>query len=399
MIESNKENKLIFFTEARVCFNLEDENYYGQSGFSAKIINRYLQVFDKIILVCRVENKEKVKSNDLSRINNAKISIYALPSYVGMQQYFRVKRVTKKLIRSLILSNIDDTTSFLCRMPGNIGNIACSNLIKLNVSYGMEVVGDPWEVFAKESIKHPFRILLRIWFTNTLKYNVKNAKSVLYVTEKILQKRYPANKDAYVTNASNVSLDFPLATNSKSIIKKNKYNIISIGSLDQLYKGPDILLKSLSICIKRGADINLIWLGDGKYRNQMIDLSKKLEIDTHVKFIGNVQTAKVLNFLKTADLYVSTTKTEGLPRAIIEAMSQALPCIGTNVGGIPELLDQNVLIEKNNVPMTASKILLLLNNSSFYEKQSKINLEKSKKYIPEVLNEKRIGFYKSMLNS
>jgi glycosyltransferase involved in cell wall biosynthesis len=56
-----------------------------------------------------------------------------------------------------------------------------------------------------------------------------------------------------------------------------------------------------------------------------------------------------LSWLDKIDLYIQPSVTEGLPRALIEAMSRACPSIGSMVGGIPELLDSKYLFHKKNV--------------------------------------------------
>jgi len=74
-------------------------------------------------------------------------------------------------------------------------------------------------------------------------------------------------------------------------------------------------------------------------------------------------------------------------------MARALPCIGTNVGGIPELLDSSVLVETESPEAIAEKIEYFLNNNDFVESQSKINLENANDYSFDKLDSKRKEFY------
>ena len=80
-------------------------------------------------------------------------------------------------------------------------------------------------------------------------------------------------------------------------------------------------------------------------------------------------------------------------------MAMGLPCIGTNVGGIPELLEQDVLVEKNNAEKLALKISSILQDESFYNKQSKRNLEETQQYLQENLDKKRVEFYEYLKNN
>jgi len=82
-----------------------------------------------------------------------------------------------------------------------------------------------------------------------------------------------------------------------------------------------------------------------------------------------------------------------LPRAIIEAMAKALPVIGSNVGGIPELIDENSIIEPNDENALASKIIQYMDDEEMYEKASFRNLQEAAKYEDSILTGTRNRFY------
>lgn len=84
-----------------------------------------------------------------------------------------------------------------------------------------------------------------------------------------------------------------------------------------------------------------LWIaGDGPERPMLTELSSKLGLQDRVRFLGARTDVPAL--MSAADGFVMTSITEGLPMALIEAMSHGLPCIATAVGGIPELLGDGV---------------------------------------------------------
>ena len=94
-----------------------------------------------------------------------------------------------------------------------------------------------------------------------------------------MQKKYPALNAYFITGASDVMLkENELLDKPKLKREKEPYQIISIGTLDQMYKAPDIVLKAIKQLRDKGMDCRLTWLGGGKYLNEMKLLSKSLKL-------------------------------------------------------------------------------------------------------------------------
>ena len=248
-------------------------------------------------------------------------------------------------------------------------------------------MGDPWDVFAPGAVRHPFRFFFRYRGTYDLKRTVVCATAALYVTENQLQKRYPVDNSVFSISASDVQISSRnLPSSEKVLYKKEKYNLLSVGSLEQMYKAPDVVLEALALLKDRGVYCRLTWLGEGKNKGEMQKLASALHITNDVNFKGNVSREEVDEELKNSDLFLLVSRTEGLPR------------IGTQVGGIPELLDKQMLIRAGDSLALANKIEFLLTHIDMANKEANRNYEFAKNYYDSVLQQRRESFYQYLIS-
>lgn len=382
---------LIFVTEARFVRN-GDGRVYSLGSYTGSLWERYLVYFDRIIVFARISDEpgrvfEAGHASDVCRV-----SFVPLPYYVGGRAFLEKKRE----IHEIMNRHFREGCVYILRVPGAIGAIASSVLHKKSIPYAVEVVGDPWDVYAPGgSLKHPLKPFLRLYGRFSLKKVVKRASAAMYVTRYYLQKRYPVSPGVYTVGISDVILkEDRIAERSKPFNPALPIRILSIGMLSQMYKSPDVVIKAIKMLNEKGIDCHLTWLGDGIYREPMIEYAKKWAIGDKVRFVGNIPAGEaVRHYLQHADIFVLASQTEGLPRALVEAMAAGLPCVATSVGGIPELLDKDWLIPPGDVPALAKKIEWAVRTPGIMAQQVKNNLRKVKDYTGVVLAEKRADFY------
>jgi glycosyltransferase involved in cell wall biosynthesis len=132
-------------------------------------------------------------------------------------------------------------------------------------------------------------------------------------------------------------------------------------------------------------------VGDGQFRAELEELARKLRVNT--LFLGTLPRAEVLEVLDQADLFVLASKTEGLPRALIEAMARGLPCIATAVGGVPELLPREHLVEPNSASALADAIAGVLGDVKGLQHAAEYNWRTAREYHEDVLAAERRRFY------
>jgi glycosyltransferase involved in cell wall biosynthesis len=172
-----------------------------------------------------------------------------------------------------------------------------------------------------------------------------------------------------------------------------------VGSLEHFHKAPDVLLHAFAKCVNAGQNLTLRLIGGGRRRVDLEALAAQLDCRDRITFAGQLPPTAIAAELDRADLFVLPSRHEGLPRAMIEAMARALPCIGSDVAGLPELLPSSAIVPSGSVDALASKLRAVTSDPAWMTRMSARNLNEAKAYRAAVLQERRVGFYRRVRES
>jgi glycosyltransferase involved in cell wall biosynthesis len=352
---------------------------------------RYLSEFDTVTVVGRLFDSE---DHGAKPVTGKNAYFKAIPGYVGPKQF--VKRLPQTL-KTLWNIDLKDTVVFL-RTPGTIPFIFSIILVLKQKKFVVEVVADPHDQLSKGAVVHPIRAFFQKLYTSFLKWQCHKAIGAAYVTRYSLQKRYPPRSEINTHYTSlNLGNDWFVSEPRKYSEKLNTINLINVGMMVQLYKAQDVILDAVKILISKGINCHISFMGDGEYKGKLQKMAEELGITSNVTFLGKISDREqIKELLDNADIFVLPSRQEGLPRAMIEAMSRALPCVGTNVGGIAELIDEECIIDINNAITLAECITMLANSPEKLAKHSSKNLSVSKDYKGTVVQARRENFYRAV---
>ena len=365
---------------------------------------RYLGVFSSVLVVSRVRAVATIP-DDWNKATGPGVEFCAVPDYYGPWEYLRVRGKVASVLRDAIKRS----NAYILRLPGMLGTLVWKNLPK-GTPYGVEVVMDPWDAFAPGSVKSLGRSFFRQQWTRNLKKQCRQAVAASYVTEYALQQRYPPNDDAFTTHYSSVDLDssFIISDPGKrladieTIPKRLQGNgspvrLGFIGSFSQGHKRPDLHIRALSKCVVQGANVLLEMIGDGFMVSNMKNLARRLGVAERVIFRGRIPGGKpIFDAIDTFDLLLNATATEGLPRVVIEAMARGCPCIGSDVGGISELIQDGFLVPPLNPTALADKIIEVLKDPKRMADVVSHSINHARQYCRDALQPRRRAFYQAL---
>lgn len=186
------------------------------------------------------------------------------------------------------------------------------------------------------------------------------------------------NKLVRIYNSFNFDEIYRLADEEIEKELEGKY-ILAIGRLDESTKDFTSLIKAYNI-IKNEIDEKLYIIGDGNDKEKLESLVKELKLEENVKLLGFRKNP--YPYIKNTTLFVHSSRSEGLPTVIIEAMILKKMIIATDCPtGPKEILDDGkngILIEIGNVNKMAENIKKVLINKEI-QKDYLINTEKKLK--------------------
>ncbi|MFA5894321.1 MAG: glycosyltransferase [Candidatus Shapirobacteria bacterium] len=164
----------------------------------------------------------------------------------------------------------------------------------------------------------------------------------------------------------------------------NKFIVSFIGRLSE-EKGPDIFIK-IADKLRSNKKLFFVLAGPGPEFAKCQDLIDKLKLNNKILLTGMVHPGA---FLNASDVLVLTSRVDGRPNTVLEALSMGKPVISSSVGGLPTIItngSNGYLCESENIDEFAGKISLLSNSKKLYKKIADNCLKYSHKYLDDSKN-------------
>ncbi|MDD5659096.1 MAG: N-acetyl-alpha-D-glucosaminyl L-malate synthase BshA [Actinomycetota bacterium] len=184
--------------------------------------------------------------------------------------------------------------------------------------------------------------------------------------------------------------------NKIGLVKKNESAIIHVSNFRPVKKIKNII--EVFYKVRKEIDCKLILVGEGPEAAFAKETVKQLGLSSKVFFLGRKD--NVAPLLNCADLYLLPSKSESFGVSALEALSCGVPVIGTNVGGLKEVVADGVcgyLFDPDDIDSMAKASIDILSNKSLFEKLSAGARETALKFDSNVIIPKYIDYYKKIM--
>lgn len=212
------------------------------------------------------------------------------------------------------------------------------------------------------------------------------------ICDRLISLGYPAQRIVALSNGVDISRFRPAQREGQKPV------IIFVGRL-VTEKGVLNLLTAIDRLRKQFPDIKLNLVGIGSDEENLKQMSFNLGLDDCVRFCGRIE--DVTDSLRNSDIYVQPSLNEGLPNSLLEAMATGLPVVVTRIGGMPDVVVNEVegfVVSPGNVDELVLAIGKLLDDENLRRKmgaegRARILREFSFEYVTD----KYINYYKALL--
>lgn len=176
--------------------------------------------------------------------------------------------------------------------------------------------------------------------------------------------RLPATEIECVYNGVDTTL-FKKTTETQG----RPFTFVSVGTLYHI-KNHELLIDAFRIVFEKYNCARLVIVGDGELREVLEAKVEGYGLKSNIQFVGN-QT-DVVKYLSDSDVYCCTSKVEGLPIAVLEAMACSLPIITTPAGGVVDIINDGVngFIVEADASIYAQRMIELIYNDKQRESMS-----------------------------
>jgi glycosyltransferase involved in cell wall biosynthesis len=377
----------LLFVHDHVFFR-ENESFYSDK-LPYPVWSRYLSHFSSLTIFSRYTDDCNIDPH-IPLSSGEHVSFVTAENISNLRSFFGPRQKEFHKLEAMI--GVSDAV--VARLPSQFGIAAVYLAKKLNKPVLVEVVSCAWDSLwnyggVKAKMFAPFLYL-------KMRQAISLSDSALYVSSSFLQKRYPCSGS--VIGVSDVEIPYPdrhviLNRIMNISTKKGKYKIGLVGSLKTRYKGVDIAIKAMANLINSGFDVSLHVLGGGNSLPYK-ELARRLGVEEFIFFEGVLTPGDpVLRWLDAKDIYIQPSLVEGMPRAVLEAMSRGLPTVASRVGGIPEVLSSDMLVKPGDDKGLSDKISRIISDADLQKAQAMLNFEVARRFSKDDLDQKRDLFF------
>ena len=320
----------------------KNDKYFTLSPFNT-FFSAFLHYFDYVSMALPFLGDKIQIKNGIAMPED--IEIVELPGFKGVIDFIRKSIwILPKLI-PVLHKEIKKSDAVMVMHDDFLGLITLLQARKQKKPHLLFLGGNQVEVVRNKytGLKRWGAIYLAHLFEKIDQYWMDHGLTVLVTGREMIERLLAPERYIYPYFTSLIS-DEDIIYRKPRDISSNSTNILYAGFLTE-NKGVHILLEAFARFREKyhTPDIKLHLAGDGYFRPKLEEICQQLKITENVIFYGFIgDKEKLKQLFREADMFVLPSKSEGIPKVLLEAMAYGVPILTTNVGGIPDIIEDGV---------------------------------------------------------
>lgn len=396
--------------------------FNDQNGCTYKDLKEFDELKYDNKLLFTSKNYEELKSNIFIRkyknSKNIKEDYYSCYKYIDLISYINKKVFRKKILHIIptynysgaenvsitIINSLKYKYDFdYCSFDGNTKNILKENDInflcidKFNLSsvnkiikkgkYDIVHAHDYRASFICSLLKKNFKLVSHLHNNSPwLKKICINTFALLFIglkSDRILTVS-PSIENEYIFTKL---IKKRIMCVRNPISRENILNKVDIKNDEKIFdlccvariteqKNPGKFLNILNEIRKKLPNIKAVWVGDGNLIKEINKKCEQMNLANNIKFVGYQKNP--YNYMQQSKVFLLTSDWEGYGLVAFEALTLGLPCVVSNVGGLPEIVDNDSGRLCTNVNQYVEECINLISDKKYYIQKSENAIKKSK---------------------
>lgn len=377
-------------------FVLDQEGrLYSTGQYSADIMARYEAAFGEVHIAGREQPYTEALAGRLNLLQPNIKRFISVPNLSSLRSLLiKDPEAVAKLTKAIQAVDV-----VIVRLPSELGLMAVDIARQNNKPLMVEVVACVWDGLLSHG-SLTARLYAPIAYVR-MRRAVAKCNWALYVTQHFLQKRYPASGDQIGISDVQIAPRDPSILDRRLASIAKKKTALTFGMIAAMFhneKRVDIAIKALALASQSSRDLKLEVVGAGD-TSSLRALADSLGVGEQVTFKGVLPHGDILfSWIDTIDAYVQTSFQEGLPRALIEALSRAAPALASEAGGSDELVSNPWRHKPGDIDRLAAQMRELQNPETRILLAHE-NFQVANSYTPELLDKHRVEFWQSFLKA
>jgi len=310
-----------------------------------------------------------IKPAYLTKKYGSKIIVYAACGPNKYAAYYQIFRLSASISRQEKIDLIT-TNDFVTAVIAKLSTVGLATKVQLNV-FGLPLVQRRW-LFSKpiHLLMSLFQILAIYWSDSIRTDTTRDGQHLITY--------FRVNPSKIIT------LPVPPSPNiQKQLVSKSRqtklrtqltsgkdYLVLSVGTLN-INKDFDNLIKATAIIVNQGVKIKVLIVGNGPQKEHLQKIIDQFSLADTITFYGSATYQQLIRLYHAADILVSSSLLEGLPRVLMEAALSGLPIVATNTSGTADLIvdhQSGLVVPIEDSQQLAAAINILIFNPQLADK-------------------------------